>query len=67
MGIDQSEEYVSYARKRLEHALEHAAHAADEAKKLQIITDAKRVSKVMTATDAFGRPRVARKRAAKSA
>lgn len=67
VGIDQSEEYVSYARKRLEHALEHAAHAADEAKKLQIITDAKRESKVMTATDAFGRPRVARKRAAKSA
>ena len=31
------------------------------------VNDSKRESKVMTATDAFGRPRVARKRAAKSA
>jgi site-specific DNA-methyltransferase (adenine-specific) len=50
IGIDQSSEYVGYARKRLEHALSTAAP-----------TDAKRGSRVLTATDAFGRPRVARR------
>lgn len=57
VGIDQSEEYVGYARKRLEHALQSAA----------AVVDPRRQSKVMTATDAFGRKRVARRRAAKSA
>jgi site-specific DNA-methyltransferase (adenine-specific) len=58
VGIDQSEEYVGYARKRLEHALAQAA-----------VIDPTRASKVMTETDAFGRPRVARgrRRTAKSA
>jgi DNA modification methylase len=60
VGIDQSEEYVGFARKRLEHALQQA-----EAPKA--IADATRASRVFTATDAFGRPRVARRRAAKSA
>jgi len=76
VGIDQSEEYVSYAQKRLDHAL--AAKAASDSSSgsvngngsplsLTSIADPKRASKVLTATDAFGRPRVPRRRAAKSA
>jgi DNA modification methylase len=56
VGIDQSSEYVKFARKRLEHALATAAPV-----------DGERASRVLTATDAFGRPRVARRRAAKTA
>ena len=74
VGIDQSADYVSFARKRLEHALEQAnqTDAGDGGPvKLEttvsVITDPKRASKVQTATDAFGRPRVARRRAARSA
>jgi site-specific DNA-methyltransferase (adenine-specific) len=73
VGIDQSAEYVSFARKRLEHALEQASQsdAANAPVKLEttiaVITDPKRASKVQTTTDAFGRPRVARRRAARSA
>jgi site-specific DNA-methyltransferase (adenine-specific) len=50
IGIDQSPEYVGYARKRLAHALDASA-----------IVDGKRASRVMTQTDAFGRPRVPRR------
>ena len=60
VGIDQSEEYVAYARKRLEHALSQPSATA-------AAVDPTRASKVMTETDAFGRRRVARRRAAKSA
>ena len=73
VGIDQSAEYVSFARKRLEHALEQANQndPANAPVKLEttiaVISDPKRASKVQTATDAFGRPRVARRRAARSA
>jgi DNA modification methylase len=84
VGIDQSEEYVGYARKRLEHALAAqaatnaqaataSAAAAPSADKVEVtipikaIVDPRRASKVQTATDAFGRPRVARRRAAKTA
>jgi DNA modification methylase len=75
VGIDQSEAYVSYARKRLEHALQKAANVAGEvpanrATDSQLfpgLHDPKRSSKVMTETDAFGRKRVARRRAAKTA
>jgi 23S rRNA G2445 N2-methylase RlmL len=70
VGIDQSEAYVSYARKRLEHALEKAASAkgdgtiapASEAQVFAGVNDPDRASKVMTETDAFGRKRVARGR-----
>jgi site-specific DNA-methyltransferase (adenine-specific) len=55
VGIDQSAEYVDYARKRLEHALTTSSH-----------DDAERSSRVLTRTDAFGRPRVARTKAGKS-
>jgi DNA modification methylase len=55
VGIDQSEEYVGYARKRLEHAL--ATGLAD---------DAKRASRVLTETDALGRKRVPRVKAGRS-
>jgi hypothetical protein len=59
IGIDQSEEYVCYARKRLEHALSQSTADA--------VVDPTRASKVMTRTDAFGRQRVPRRRAVKSA
>jgi site-specific DNA-methyltransferase (adenine-specific) len=70
VGIDQSAEYVGYAKKRLEHALDVAAKEKDAPSAtihLSAIADAKRASKIMTGTDAFGRPRVARRRAKKSA
>ena len=70
VGIDQSAEYVEYARKRLEHALEAAAAQGANGKPDAAVAaaiDPKRASKVNTETDAFGRPRVARRRAAKSA
>ena len=77
VGIDQSEEYVGFAQKRLEHALDaaksvHAGANGEGARgpipiPLDKVADPKRASKVLTATDAFGRPRVPRRRAAKSA
>ncbi len=69
VGIDQSSEYVDYARKRLEHVLEASKNSpADGTAPISITTAAnpKRKSKVMTKTDAFGRPRVARKRAGRA-
>ena len=57
VGIEQSPEYVGYARSRLEHAL--AVKDGDGE-----VHDTKRRSKVQTGTDAFGRPRVARRRKA---
>src|SRR5688572_22501579 len=65
VGIDQSEEYVGYARKRLAHALETAKGTNGQPP--AIVFDPKRASKVQTETDAFGRRRVARRRAAKTA
>jgi site-specific DNA-methyltransferase (adenine-specific) len=70
VGIDQSEAYVSYARKRLEHALEKAAtsNGGDAVKPISdsarfaAVLDPDRESKVMTETDSFGRKRVARGR-----
>ena len=59
VGIDQSDEYVAYAKKRLEGALSQAATAGPAA----AVVDPARASKVMTETDAFGRRRVARRRA----
>jgi len=68
VGIDQSAEYVGYAKKRLEHALENGAGGKNGIDVKSVVLDVKRASKVMTKTDAFGRPRVARRsRAAKSA
>jgi len=87
VGIDQSSEYIDFARSRLQQALDHAEKATlltpasvqsddvlegapelkDEAV-LFAMNDPTRKTKVLTATDAFGRPRVARgKRAKKSA
>jgi site-specific DNA-methyltransferase (adenine-specific) len=65
VGIDQSEEYVGYARKRLAHALGTAKGTNGQPP--AIVFDPKRASKVQTETDAFGRRRVARRRAAKTA
>jgi site-specific DNA-methyltransferase (adenine-specific) len=69
VGLEQSEKYVGFARKRLEHALEKKAQSNGDAHPgVHAIHDPKRASKVMTETDAFGRKRVARRRrAAKSA
>jgi site-specific DNA-methyltransferase (adenine-specific) len=58
VGIDQSEEYVAYARKRIEHALEIHANGNGH------VHAKTRQSKVKTQTDAFGRPRVERKKRA---
>ena len=64
VGIDQSEEYVGFARKRLEHALAQAANTVTTLPvSTAAITDIKRASRVMTQTDAFGRQRVPRRRA----
>jgi site-specific DNA-methyltransferase (adenine-specific) len=75
VGIDQSEEYVKFAQKRLEHALAAGGNGDGKGsvkieEAVAAALDPKRASKVMTATDAFGRPRVARgprRRAAKTA
>src|SRR5260221_4269099 len=63
VGIDQSEEYVGFARKRLAHALEQSTpNAADakpegESKRLApaiaAATDPARASKILTETDRF--------------
>jgi site-specific DNA-methyltransferase (adenine-specific) len=73
VGIDQSEEYVGYARKRLAHALETVKGATEvmgapgATGPQAIMFDPNRASKVQTETDAFGRRRVPRRRAAKTA
>ena len=54
LGIDQSEEYVAYAKKRLKHALAQSTNGNGE------VFDPDRASRVMTKTDAFGRARVKR-------
>lgn len=56
VGIDQSSEYVEFARSRLAHALEAAEQGAPES-----LFAANRASRVLTETDAFGRERVASK------
>ncbi len=63
VGIDQSEEYVGYARKRLAHALEKSPAATNGNGHVDLFhgaVDPDRESKVMTVTDAFGRKRVPR-------
>lgn len=68
VGIDQSKEYVTFARKRLSHALKAKAMIPTNGK--AVLFDMNRKSKVKTETDAFGRPRVPRtygRRAAKTA
>lgn len=54
VGIDQSAEYVAYARKRIEHALEVKEGKEDD------LFAKDRESRVETKTDAFGRERVKR-------
>jgi DNA modification methylase len=57
VGIDQSQEYVDYARKRLAHAQENAPLLSSVA---AIVSDPTRASRRQTETDAFGRKRVPR-------
>ena len=65
IGIDQSQQYVDHANKRLQHAwaLKDQTQPAANAPVIDIraVADPKRASKVLTGTDAFGRPRVARR------
>jgi site-specific DNA-methyltransferase (adenine-specific) len=60
VGIDQSAEYVGYARKRLAHALAAKAQATGDNGHASLLFNPQRESKVRTETDAFGRPRVER-------
>ena len=62
VGIDQSEEYVGYARKRLEHALRVKQSNSAAVESAHIVLDINRESRVMTKTDALGRARVKRQR-----
>jgi site-specific DNA-methyltransferase (adenine-specific) len=59
IGIDQSEQYVGFARKRLEHAMQQIENPKTNGDGLFA---ADRKSRVRTETDAFGRPRVERRR-----
>ena len=63
VGIDQSPEYVAHANKRLAHVLEQIGEADPTTQLFPLgsLIDPTRTSKVQTATDAFGRPRVKRK------
>ena len=66
VGIDQSAQYVEHAQKRLDDAVKQTAAAASAGPLFgdsAAATDADRPSKVQTDTDAFGRPRVPRKKA----
>ncbi len=71
VGIELNEEYVALARRRLDHALTRVAEEMglehgtpiDLQEVADLITDPKRASKVQTATDALGRPRVPRRKA----
>ncbi|MCC6423079.1 MAG: site-specific DNA-methyltransferase [Phycisphaerales bacterium] len=71
VGIDQSGEYVAYAQKRLEHALQQQPIRsngdspkliAQPIEDVPTLFDSGRDSRVKTETDAFGRPRVQRRR-----
>jgi len=61
IGIDQSEQYVQYAHKRLEHAIKQARGKANGSGRAVELFAPDRASRVTTETDAFGRPRVPRK------
>lgn len=61
VGIDQSAEYVGYTQKRLAHALNGKSHPQAQTFDVSKVIDPSRASRVMTKTDAFGRPRVTRK------
>jgi DNA modification methylase len=64
VGIDQSAEYVAHANKRLAHVLEQMGQHDNgtELFPLGSLIDPTRTSKVKTATDAFGRPRVLKRK-----
>ena len=68
VGIDQSEEYVGFARARLSHACEQLSAADENTPGLQRkLNDPTRASRVSTLTDSLGRPRVERARAKRTA
>ncbi len=71
VGLELNGDYVEMARRRLEHALEKVGEELglrhgtpiELQRVADLITDPKRKSKVQTATDALGRPRVPRRKA----
>ena len=71
VGLELNNDYVELARRRLSHALERIAdelgleHGTpiELQQVANLITDPRRASKIQTATDALGRPRVPRRKA----
>lgn len=61
VGVEQSAQYVDYARKRLAHVFEQQKNGTP----VERIFDQSRSSRRETETDALGRPRVKRKSAAR--
>ncbi len=61
IGVDQSEEYVAWARKRLTETLARQPVATTDAALLRAATDQTRKSRKETKTDSLGRKRVARR------
>jgi site-specific DNA-methyltransferase (adenine-specific) len=75
VGLEQSREYVEFARKRLDHAIAARDQNAPMPQQAPVeseglfhsaVLDVSRKSRKLTATDAFGRPRVSRTRAGRS-
>jgi site-specific DNA-methyltransferase (adenine-specific) len=60
IGIEQDANYVSFATKRLAHALEARASLPSDDVTDQVVNDGERESRQLTLTDAFGRARVKR-------
>jgi len=67
VGIDQSNAYVEHARKRLAHTLEQVSKNGQANGSTEAALDGSRESRILTETDAFGRPRVARGKRRKKA
>lgn len=69
IGIEQDPSYVSFAQKRLAHALEarDSTPTQKPTPPSEVTRDTDRESRILTPTDAFGRARVKRTRAGKSA
>ncbi|HWE01132.1 MAG TPA: site-specific DNA-methyltransferase [Tepidisphaeraceae bacterium] len=68
VGIDQSEEYVGFARARLAHACLQLPVAKENAPNPHPkLNDPARASRIPTLTDSLGRPRVERARAKRTA
>lgn len=67
IGIEQDPTYVDFARKRLAHALAVRGHTGGDVPTMRAVNDGDRESRILTPTDALGRPRVPRQRNRKEA